>query len=61
MKDLSQYLQTTSCHGTNNNSTYSEGSKFTIAFCWLANDLSCYVFSKNANSWKTHCVKATAS
>ena len=39
----------------------SKGSKFAIAFYWLVIDLLCYVFSKNANSWKTHCVKVTAS
>ena len=56
---MSQYLQTT-CHGTNN-SVHSKGLKFAIAFCWLADNFSCYIFSKNANSWKTHCVKATTS
>ena len=39
----------------------SKGSKSAIAFYWLVSDLLCYVFSKNANSWKTHCVKVTAS
>ena len=48
MKDLSQYLLTT-CHGTKNDSIHLKGLKFAIAFCWLANDLSCYIFSKNAN------------
>ena len=37
------------CHGTNN---HSKGSKFAIEFCWLANDLSCYIFSKNPNGKK---------
>ena len=31
---------------------HSKGLKFGIAFCWLANDLSCYVFYKHENSWK---------
>ena len=34
-----------------------KGFEFVIAFCWLANDLSCYVFSKNPNGKKTCCVK----
>ena len=33
----------------NNHSIHLKGSKFAIAFFWLANDLSCYVFSKNVN------------
>ena len=49
MKDLSQYLQTT-CDGANKNSIHSKVSKFVIAFYRLANNLSYYVFSKNANS-----------
>ena len=48
MKDFSQYLWST-CHGTNNNSIHLKDSKFAIAFCWIANDLSYYKFSKNAN------------
>ena len=48
MKNLSQYLCKT-FQGTNNNSMHSKGSKFAIAFCYLTNDLSCYVFSKNVN------------
>ena len=51
LNDLSRYKQQFN----------RKGSKFVIAFCWLASNLSCYVFCKNANSWKTHCVKATAS
>ena len=37
------------CHGTNNKLICSKGSKFAIALGGLANDLSCYLFSKNAN------------
>ena len=51
MKDWSQHLQTT-CHSANNNSTHLMDSKFAITFCWLTNDLSCYVFSKNTNGQK---------
>ena len=43
MKDMSQYLWTTS-HGANNNSIHLKDSKFAIAFCWLAKDHSCSVF-----------------
>ena len=30
-------------------SQYKNNLKFAIAFCGLPNDLSCYIFSKNAN------------
>ena len=30
-------------------SRYKSNLKFAIAFCWLPNDLPCYIFSKNAN------------
>ena len=37
------------CANTNDNSVHSQGSKFAIVFCLIANDLSYYVFSKNVN------------
>ena len=49
MKDLSQFLfikDVLQCDVTDN-SVHSKGLKFAIVFCWLANNLSYYVFSKN--------------
>ena len=36
---------------------------FEICYCILliTSNLSCYIISKNENSWKTHCVKAATS
>ena len=49
MKDFSQFLFIKNLSQYKQNSIHSNGSKFAVAFCWLSNDLSYYVFSKNAN------------
>ena len=49
MKDLSHYLFIKDLSQYKQQLNTLKSSKFAIVFCWLVDELSYYVFSKNMN------------